>query len=347
MTRSFTGFLVLGLVAFTGCNQGTPGGPGAADKGAKKSVYGQADDTFSLSVPTLSTTLKQGETTEGSIGIKRGKNFDEAVTVALIDLPSGVTFASDTPVIKPGDTEVQFTLKAGDDAALGDFTVKVTGHPAKGPDATNEFKISVAKKATFHLSAPFLSTSLKQGETKEVSIGIKRDKNFDQDVALAFTDLPVGVTFTPVNSVIKPGDTEAKITIKGADDAAVGDFKVKVTGHPTKGADASTEFKVSVAKKAAVDAKAEAAKAKRDEYVLQMQKQLDVLDVKYEALKSSAAKAEGQAKKDLEKVLAEAKVKRDAAAKKLDELKKADETRWEKIKDGVGSAFEDLKKAFK
>jgi hypothetical protein len=29
---------------------------------------------------------------------------------------------------------------------LGDFTVKVTGHPTKGPDATNELKITVAKK---------------------------------------------------------------------------------------------------------------------------------------------------------------------------------------------------------
>lgn len=39
-------------------------------------------------------------------------------------------------------------------------------------------------------------------------------------------------------------------------------------------------------------------------------------------------------------------VKRDAAAKKLDELKDAGVNRWEKVKDGVGSAFNDLKKVF-
>jgi hypothetical protein len=33
-----------------------------------------------------------------------------------------------------------------DDASLGDFTIKVTGHPTKGADATNEFKITVAEK---------------------------------------------------------------------------------------------------------------------------------------------------------------------------------------------------------
>lgn len=40
-------------------------------------------------------------------------------------------------------------------------------------------------------------------------------------------------------------------------------------------------------------------------------------------------------------------MKRDAAAKKLDELKEAAPERWEKIKDGVGNAFDHLKKMFK
>ena len=338
MKKSYIGFLLMALIAFTGCNQGTPGGPGAADKTTKKPVYGEADDTFNLSVPMLSTTLKQGETIEGSIGIKRGKNFDQDVTVAFAELPTGVTCNPTSPVIKSADAEVKFTLTGTDDASLGDFTIKVTGHPTKGGDATNDFKLTVAKKATFHLSAPYLSTTLKQGDKKEVSIGIKRDKNFAQDVTLTFADLPGGVTIDPASPVIKHGELEAKLTLKGAADAAVGDFKVKVTGHPTKGADASTELSITVAKQTAgaVDAKAEAAKAKRDEYAREMQKQLDALDVKYEELKGRAAKAEGQAKKDLEKNLAEAKVKRDAAAKKLDKVKKSDATRWEKIKDGVG-----------
>jgi len=338
----------MALVAFAGCNQGTPGGPGTTDKTTKKPVYGEADNTFVLSPPRLSTTLKQGEKTVGSIGIKRGKNFDEDVTLAFTDLPKGVTADPASPVIKPQDAEVKFTLQGADDASLGDFTVKVTGHPTKGGDATNEFNLTVAKKDTFHLSAPFLSTTLEQGDKKEVTISIKRDKNFDQDVTLGFADLPKGVTVDPASPVIKPGDSEAKLTLKGAADASVGDFTVKVTGRPTKGADATTELKLTVAKPTgAADAAAEAAKAKRDEYAREMQKQLDALDVKYEELKGRAAKAAGQAKKDLDKTLAEAKVKRDAAAKKLGEVKKADATRWEKIKEGVGSAFADLKKVFK
>ena len=94
----------------------------------------------------MSTTLNQGGAKEVSIGIERGKNFGEDVTLKFADGPKGVTLASVNPVIMHGDTEAKVTLKATADASLGDFTVKVTGHPTKGADATNELKITVAKK---------------------------------------------------------------------------------------------------------------------------------------------------------------------------------------------------------
>jgi|SRR5579864_5718323 len=193
---------------------------------------------------------------------------------------------------------------------------------------------------TFNLTAS--STSLKQGETKDVAIGIQRGTNFQDDVTVKFADVPQGVTFDPASPGIKHGETEAKVTLKAAADAALGDFTIKVIGHPTKGGDATHEFKITVVKDPDV-----AAKAKRDEYAREKQKELDKLDAKYEELKASAAKAEGQAKKDLDKKVEEAKVKRDAAAKKLDELKEAAPDRWEKIKEGAENAFDDLKKIFK
>lgn len=70
------------------------------------------------------------------------------------------------------------------------------------------------------------------------------------------------------------------------------------------------------------------------------------MNVKYEELKDRAAQAEGQGKQDLEKKLEEAKVNRDVAAEKLDELEEAGADRWEKVKEGVGNAFDDLQKIF-
>jgi hypothetical protein len=110
-------------------------------------------------------------------------------------------------------------------------------------------KDTVASEETFTLSVPVVTTTLKQSGTQAIAIGIRRDTNFDQDVTLKFTDVPKGVTFEPTRPVIKHGDTETKFTLRCADDAALGNFAIQVTGFPTKGADASREMKLTVTKK--------------------------------------------------------------------------------------------------
>ena len=146
MKVSVLGLLGMALFGFAGCNQSTPGGPGVTNPPHNRPIYGETDNTFDLRMPHLSTTLHQGETKEASIGIARGKNFDGDVSLKFADGPKGVSLDSASPMIKHGDTEAKVTLKATSDASLGDFTIKVTGHPSKGADATSEFKVTVAKK---------------------------------------------------------------------------------------------------------------------------------------------------------------------------------------------------------
>jgi len=116
-----------------------------------------------------------------------------------------------------------------------------------------------------------------------------------------------------------------------------------MNGSPTTPLDPKVneaKDKIRDAEKATV----EAAKAKRDEYVRDFQKGLDVLDTRLKALEQRAAEAKGDAKTELDEKVKVAKAKRDVAAKKLSELKESSHDRWEKIKDGVGNAFDDLKK---
>ena len=138
--------LVVALTALVGCNQGSPGGPGADTSAAREPLYGQDNDTFNLSVPVLSTSLKQGETKALSIGIRRGKNFDEDVELTLSNLPKGVTPDPADLTIKHSETEAKFTLHATGTAALGNFSIKVSGHPTKGADASADLKITIDKK---------------------------------------------------------------------------------------------------------------------------------------------------------------------------------------------------------
>lgn len=145
--RHIVSLLFVGaLVAALGCNKNTSGGPGANLPPSEQATVGQTEDTFSLDTPMMSTKLAQGEAVPLTIGITRGKNIDQDVTLMFNDLPNGVTIDPMSPVIMRSDKDAKVTLEAADDAALGDFTVKVMGHPTEGPDATSDLKITVNEK---------------------------------------------------------------------------------------------------------------------------------------------------------------------------------------------------------
>jgi hypothetical protein len=133
-----------GMFALAGCAVGTSGGPGTMDPAINQPLIGQADETFRLS--TGETALRQGETKSVCITIKRALNFDEDVTLGFSDFPTGLSVDNASPLIKHGDSEARFVLTATDDASLGDFSLRVTGHPTKGTDATNKLNITVNKK---------------------------------------------------------------------------------------------------------------------------------------------------------------------------------------------------------
>ena len=147
MRKLLVGLTAMALTAFVGCSgQGTSGGPGKTNASQREPIIGKTDETFTLDTPSLSTKLKQGEQHQVTIGIKRGKGFQEDVALKLEGLPSGVTVEPSAPTIKASDTEVKLMLKAADSAAVGDAEIKVVGHPSKGADAANTFKVTVEKK---------------------------------------------------------------------------------------------------------------------------------------------------------------------------------------------------------
>jgi hypothetical protein len=245
MKKSLNGWTLAAILAIAGCNQGTPGGPGATKDNTK---LNQADSTFNLSVPVLASSVKQGNQIEATVGINRAKNFAEDVSLKFADVPKGVTVEPANPSIHHGDTSAKIKFTAIDDAPLGDFKIKVIGHPDKGSDAQVEFKLEVSAKDSFTLSFPTFRSSVKQGASKIVTVGINRDKDFDQDVSLMFGKLPDGVSIEPAMPIIKNGESETEFTITTVDDASLGNFEIKVTGHPTKGVDYPHGFSFTVAK---------------------------------------------------------------------------------------------------
>jgi hypothetical protein len=136
---------VVALIGLTGCNQSTPGGPGAtkADRGPSLT---QGENTFDLVPPRLETDIKQGETKTVTIGISRGKNFGQDVKLDFGKAPQGVKITPKATELKASEKEMPVTIEAEKDAALGEHTITVTGTPAaEGSKATATFKIQVEK----------------------------------------------------------------------------------------------------------------------------------------------------------------------------------------------------------
>jgi hypothetical protein len=159
MKTLVVGALWLMLFGTVGCTESSMDKPqvvapseGEAQKApvtvvAKKPIAGEADRTFSLSMPFESVTLLQDEEKSILIGINRGEDFREEVEIEVLGLPQGVTLETAKPVIKQGDTGATLILKAAPDAALGDFTIKVTGHTtSSGADFSKEVKLTVSQK---------------------------------------------------------------------------------------------------------------------------------------------------------------------------------------------------------
>jgi hypothetical protein len=141
MKNIVTAFAIATAVLLAGCGVGTSGGPGATDPPTAPGILGQAHETFSLSVP--SAILNQGDSKPLTIGIHRGQNFGQDVSLKFGALPKGITLTPASAQIKHGDSNAEFSLMAANDAALGSFTISVTGQPSRGATAAGEMKLSV------------------------------------------------------------------------------------------------------------------------------------------------------------------------------------------------------------
>jgi hypothetical protein len=134
------GLVLAGLVLATGCNQSTTGGKPDEPKGS-----------FTLQGPlnTPETTVKHGESVTKDITIKPETNFKEDIRFDTKVEPAdgGVTATVEPKVWKASEPKkIELHMKATDTAKEGEYTIHVTGNPAKGNPTTLDVKIKVPAK---------------------------------------------------------------------------------------------------------------------------------------------------------------------------------------------------------
>jgi len=163
MRRLWTSFLMFGLFCTlsAGCSrESNKGGPGATT-GTKKETTTHSDgstttttkntdggdrsQTFTVKVPSTSTSVRQGERKEVTVSVSRGNNFDSDVHLTF-KAPTGLKVEPATATAKKGNDDVRVTVEAMPDSTVGTSDVHVTGHGGSGPDANVDFKVEVKKK---------------------------------------------------------------------------------------------------------------------------------------------------------------------------------------------------------
>ena len=96
----------------------------------------------------------------------------------------------------------------------------------------------------FSITVP-AKTTLIQGAETPINIGLNRGPYFKQDVQL---DIKTeGINVTPNSVLVKASDSpEVQLQIGASREAALGKYRVTVTGTPTTGKPAVTQFVVRV-----------------------------------------------------------------------------------------------------
>lgn len=105
---------------------------------------------------------------------------------------------------------------------------------------------SVIQDEGFKIVVPAGTTEIKQGEIQTAVVSLARDGYFKQDVQLLISTTK-GISVEPTDVLIKSSDKpEVQVRVTVANDAALGEYSVRVEGTPKTGERTSTVFAIKV-----------------------------------------------------------------------------------------------------
>jgi hypothetical protein len=181
-----------------------------------------AKPTFTLMAPTLSIT--QGKTATDTITITDVGGFTGNVTLAVSNLPAGVTCTFGT---NPATTTSVMTCTASATATVGNSTATITG-TSGSTVVTTTFPVTVIPSTgSFSLTPSGNTCTMPQGGSCTVTINITDVSPFNGSVTFTASGLPSGVTasFSPASSA-----SLSVLTLYASSTATVGTYTVTITG---------------------------------------------------------------------------------------------------------------------
>ncbi len=178
---------------------------------------------YTVSASPSSLSVGQGTNGASTITVNPLNGFNSSVGLSASGLPNGVT-ASFNPVSTA--TTSALTVTASTTAALGTFTVTITGTSGALSHFTT-VSLTVTPAPNFALSVSPNSLSLARGAKVTSAITITPQNGFTGGVSLSASGLPRGVTasFSP-----NPATGMSMWTLTAGSKAAIGTFSVQIRG---------------------------------------------------------------------------------------------------------------------
>jgi hypothetical protein len=214
------------------------------------------DAAFTLSVSPSSLTLEAGASLiagpEGSlieaagsgnitVSITRTGGFDDAVTVTVEGLPTGVT--ANTVTIASGASSGTLTITAGATAVAGTASLTVRASATGLAARTATVNLTVTSPATIGLSLSPSTLSIAQGQSQTTAATLTRT-NFTGGVTFSSTGAPTGMTvaFDPSPTTT----TASTITVTVGAGVATGTHQLTITASGTGVPNATASLTVTV-----------------------------------------------------------------------------------------------------
>jgi hypothetical protein len=218
-------FALLSLAAVVSCDSG--GGNG----------------TFTLTITEASLTLGQGVTDTIIVSLARA-DFDKPIALTIEGLPSGVTGTFQAANVPGGLSTVGLFIAVAPTAALGSATLTVRANAEGKTEQVTTMDITVELTGTYSLSSYGFPLKAAQGGGGVATIQVVRAGGHGDNVTLAASNVPSGVTATFGSSPTSSIGTSISFAVDAG--VAPGSYPITITGTAPGLTDRTTQIQLDV-----------------------------------------------------------------------------------------------------
>jgi uncharacterized membrane protein len=124
--------MTFALAALSGCQSSSPRGGGMT-----------GDVGFKVTVPSLDTSVQQGDVRAVTVSLQRGKYFKQDVRLQ-VQAAEGISVGPTDILVKASESpDVQLRIATTKNTALGSYIVSVKGTPKTGEPTSTAFTVKV------------------------------------------------------------------------------------------------------------------------------------------------------------------------------------------------------------